>query len=67
MTKNPAQLPQVERFKEAARHLGCDEDKAHFDAALEKIATHKPTPLKPNKKRPAETTDRSDLGGRSPN
>lgn len=33
---------QVGRFKEVARSLGCDEDKARFDAALEKVATHKP-------------------------
>jgi hypothetical protein len=35
--------PQVARFVETARALGCDEDKAKFEAALGKIAAHKPT------------------------
>lgn len=29
-------------FEEAARALDCDEDPAHFDAALKKVARHKP-------------------------
>lgn len=33
---------QAERFKEAARELGCDEDPARFDEALKKVARHKP-------------------------
>ena len=36
--------PQHERFKELARELGCDEDEAAFDAALERIAS---TPAQP--------------------
>jgi hypothetical protein len=35
-------LNQEERFKLAARELGCDEDDAHFDDALKKVARHKP-------------------------
>lgn len=35
--------PQSNRFEEAARALGCDEDPAHFDAALKKVARHKPS------------------------
>jgi hypothetical protein len=35
MTKDKDQL---ERFREAARILECDDDKAHFDAKLKKIA-----------------------------
>jgi hypothetical protein len=34
---------QSDKFKEAARSLGCDEDPAHFDAALKKVARHKPS------------------------
>ncbi len=36
--------PQSEAFIKAARELGCDEDPAHFDAALKKVARHKPAP-----------------------
>ncbi len=35
-------------FAEAARALGCDEDPAHFDEALKKVARHKP-PSEPPK------------------
>jgi hypothetical protein len=33
---------QSERFIEAARKLGCDDDPAHFDEILKKVARHKP-------------------------
>lgn len=33
---------QLERFKEAARALGCDEDEAAFDDKLKAIARQKP-------------------------
>ena len=33
---------QIERFKELARELGCDEDEALFDEALKRIARQKP-------------------------
>ena len=33
---------QIERFKEAARALGCDEDEAAFKAKLAVIARQKP-------------------------
>lgn len=33
---------QIERFKEAARQLGCDEDEAAFDEKLKVIARQKP-------------------------
>ena len=32
-----AKLEQVERFKRAARELGCDEDEAAFDRALKQM------------------------------
>jgi hypothetical protein len=33
---------QYDRFAQTARALGCDEDHAHFDEALKKVARHKP-------------------------
>lgn len=38
---------QIDRFKEAARALECDEDEAAFDAKLRDVAKHKPVPEKP--------------------
>lgn len=54
------QKDQIDRFKEAARALGCDEDEAAFDTALRQIASYKPkkeksaaapTPKRTNPKR----------------
>ncbi|HUB64261.1 MAG TPA: hypothetical protein VL996_07390 [Methylocella sp.] len=52
MAKADKQM-QAQRFIETARALGCDEDKERFEAALGKIAQHKPTPKdhEPSKKR----------------
>jgi hypothetical protein len=49
----PEQNEQSKRFIEAARALGCDEDPAHFDEILRKVARHKP-PLhvRPERKKP---------------
>jgi hypothetical protein len=33
---------QSDKFIEAARELGCDDDPAHFDEMLKKVARHKP-------------------------
>jgi hypothetical protein len=33
---------QRERFEDAARSLECDESEERFDAALRKVAAHKP-------------------------
>jgi hypothetical protein len=41
MTQNNDE-EQIERFKEAARQLGCDEDEAAFDEKLKVIARQKP-------------------------
>ena len=38
---------QIERFKEAARALGCDDDEAAFDEKLKALAQQKPTLHKP--------------------
>ncbi len=43
--------PQIDRFKELARELGCDEDEAAFDEALKKVAETKPLPKHEPKKR----------------
>ena len=45
MTSTPSrksQKPQSDHFIEAARSLGCDESEEQFDAALAKVARHKP-------------------------
>ena len=42
---------QLDRFKELARELGCDEDEAAFDAALKRVAEAKPGPKYEPKKR----------------
>lgn len=40
--------PQPDRFREAARALECDDDDAHFDAKLKKVAkAPKPKDEKP--------------------
>lgn len=33
---------QADKFTSAARQLACDESEEHFDAALKKVAAHKP-------------------------
>lgn len=38
---------QKERFEQAARELGCDEDESQFEDALKKVARHKPPPAAP--------------------
>ena len=38
---------QAERFREAARELGCNENEEKFDAALKKIAGHKIISVEP--------------------
>lgn len=35
---------QSEKFKDAARELGCDEDEAAWDKRLKKVAKAKPGP-----------------------
>jgi hypothetical protein len=46
---------QSETFIEAARQLGCDEDPAHFDEILKKVARHKPPPAAAESKKPKAT------------
>jgi hypothetical protein len=35
---------QFDAFTAATKELGCDEDPAHFDEALKKVARHKALP-----------------------
>jgi len=35
---------QVDRFKQLAKELGCNEDEAAFEEALRKVAQSKPQP-----------------------
>jgi hypothetical protein len=42
---------QIDRFKELARELGCDEDEAAFDAALKKLVESPALPKHEPKKR----------------
>lgn len=41
--------PQSERFKEAARELGADDDEAAFNAKLRKLVKQKPDDKKDGK------------------
>lgn len=34
----PDEKPQIDKFREAARERGADEDEAHWDERLKKIA-----------------------------
>jgi hypothetical protein len=52
MSKNSDAQAQLERFKETARKLGCNEDEAAFDEKLRHIARqHTPAPSLPKKQR----------------
>jgi hypothetical protein len=42
MEKKQSDKSQSERFKQAARELGCDESEERFDKALKAVAKHKP-------------------------
>ena len=39
---HPADVSQVDRFKQAARDLECDEDEARWNTTLKKAAKQKP-------------------------
>lgn len=44
MTISPSKKLQLERFKEAARELGTDDDEERFNEKLGKLAKSKPQP-----------------------
>jgi hypothetical protein len=49
MTTATDKLPpsQSDKFKEAAREIGADDDEARWDDRLRKVVKHKPVPEKP--------------------
>lgn len=42
MTESTPQKSQADKFKEAAREIGVDEDEARWEDRLRKVAKHKP-------------------------
>ena len=58
-TKKESEFTQREEFERAARELGCDDDPAHFDEVLKKVARHKPATQEPpqEKERAMSETD----------
>ena len=48
MNKPNQTTRQLDRFKETARALECDEDEARWDERLKKLVKQKPEPEKPN-------------------
>jgi hypothetical protein len=55
--KQKIEESQIDRFKELARELGCDEDETAFETALKKLADAKPLPKHEPKKRAAKRVD----------
>jgi hypothetical protein len=51
---DPNAKPQIEKFREMARELGCDEDEDAFKAKLAQVMRHRPKvePRKTPKKAP---------------
>jgi hypothetical protein len=47
MKGTKVQQGQLEKFKQAARDLECDENEARWDATLKKVAKQRPAPDKP--------------------
>ena len=56
MNRTPAKKTQVEKFREVARQLECDESADNFDAALKAVAKHAPA----KEKRPSKKKDSQD-------
>lgn len=42
MTRNKPEQTQLDRFKEAAREIGADDDEVRFNERLRKLAKQKP-------------------------
>jgi hypothetical protein len=47
VTESTPQKSQADKFKEAAREIGADEDEARWEERLRKVVRHKPAPEKP--------------------
>ncbi len=54
---NDDETPQIDRFRQVARNLECDEDEAAFKAKLASIARQK---LKPASKRVNDVPENAD-------
>lgn len=46
---------QVDRFREAARELGADEDEAHFNDVLRRVGKAPPPADKPKAEKPSSS------------
>jgi hypothetical protein len=44
-------MRQIDKFKAAAKELGCEEGEGRYDGLLKKVAEQKPTPRKEPKKK----------------
>ena len=53
--RDPTEKPQIERFREMARELECDEDEGRFEAILVRIAHAPRLPKHEPKKRKPDT------------
>jgi hypothetical protein len=53
---------QTQLFEQAARELGCDDDPAHFDEMLKKVARHKPADDAPKSPKQGEQETPNKLG-----
>jgi len=51
-SRPPDEKPQIERFKEIARELECDEDPARLEEALRAIVQAKPIQYEPKTRAP---------------
>lgn len=47
MKTSPSETAQIDKFKQAARDLECDDDDQRFKERLGKLAKAKPAPEKP--------------------
>lgn len=54
-SKNTHGSAQATKFADAARELGCDESEKAFNAALKRVATHKPASEPPKAEREPKT------------
>lgn len=43
-SQKQSKKPQIEKFRDKARELECDDDEKKFGVVLGKVARHKPTP-----------------------
>jgi hypothetical protein len=49
LTKKRPEKSQIEKFRDKARELGCDEDEGQFAAALKRVASSPSSAVKKSK------------------